>query len=219
MFAYFNLPPGRPPKKATSSSDAPDANHSTEAIQAPPKTKKNRGSYVNWDKGKHRASRLAVVNNLVLTGDVTEAIKAAQITHPTIIVKRQTALSCLSKLQDTASSQNNDNMMGKIPSQFDRDANPLESVEINGRIGLTSFGDREFLQTIIIARDNRNAGMPRKELIGIIAELAGVNKKTAENHLDYLIRSKQLPNLKNNGRVVHAQATTTNRTAVTTENC
>ena len=209
--------PGRPPQKATSSSDAPDAKHSTKAVQAPPKTKKNRGSYVNWDKCKHRAARLAVVNNLVLTGDVTEAIKTAQITHPTIIVKRQTALSWLHKLQDAASSQNNDNMMDKTLSQFDRDANPLEPVEINGRIGLTSFGDQEFLQTISIARDNRNTGMPRKELIGIIAELAGVNKKMAENHLDYLIRSKHLPNLKKNGCVVHAQATTTNRTAVTME--
>lgn len=82
---------------------------------------------------------------------------------------------------------------------------------------MTSLADRKFLETIIIARDNRNAGMPRKELIGIIAEFAGVSFKTAENHLDYLFRKRHLPNLKSYGRVVRAQATTTNRMAVTTE--
>jgi exosome complex RNA-binding protein Csl4 len=59
--------------------------------------------------------------------------------------------------------------------------------------------------------------MPRKEIICVVAELCGVSFKTAENHFDYLIRSKQLPELKKDGRVVTAQVTTTNRTAVTTE--
>jgi hypothetical protein len=59
--------------------------------------------------------------------------------------------------------------------------------------------------------------MPRKEVISVIAEIASVPVKNAENHLDYLIRSKKLPELKNNSRIVRAQATTTNRTAVTTE--
>jgi hypothetical protein len=43
MLAYLNLPPESPHKKATSSPDAPDANHSTKAIQALPKTKKDQG--------------------------------------------------------------------------------------------------------------------------------------------------------------------------------
>ena len=43
------------------------------------------------------------------------------------------------------------------------------------------------------------------------------SKKKLENHLDYLIRSKKLKDLKNNGRTVKAQATTTKRTQVNTE--
>ena len=53
-------------------------------------------------------------------------------------------------------------------------------------------------------------------MITFISEIESVRMKTAENHYDYLIRSKQLPELKNDGRVVLAQPTTTNRTAITT---
>ena len=40
--------------------------------------------------------------------------------------------------------------------------------------------------------------------------------KTAENHYDFFIRANKLPQLKRGGRVVSAQATTTNRTEITT---
>ena len=58
--------------------------------------------------------------------------------------------------------------------------------------------------------------MSRKEMITFISELEGTNMKTAENHYDFLIRANKLPQLKRGGRVVSAQATTTNRTAITT---
>jgi hypothetical protein len=54
-------------------------------------------------------------------------------------------------------------------------------------------------------------------MIVLIAKLFGVMYKTAENHFDYLIKSKQLNELKRGGRVVAAQATTTNRTAITSQ--
>ena len=54
-------------------------------------------------------------------------------------------------------------------------------------------------------------------MIVLIAKLFGIPYKTAENHFDYLIKSKQLNELKRGGRVVAAQATTTNRTAITTQ--
>ena len=53
-------------------------------------------------------------------------------------------------------------------------------------------------------------------MICFIAEIESVPMKTAENHFDHLIRSKQLSELKRSGRVVSAQPTTTNRTAITT---
>ena len=60
--------------------------------------------------------------------------------------------------------------------------------------------------------------MAKKEVISVIVELGNVAFNAAENQLDYLIRSKKLRQLKNNGRVVTVQATTTNRTAVMTKN-
>ena len=54
-------------------------------------------------------------------------------------------------------------------------------------------------------------------MIVLIAELFGVPYKTAENHFNYLIKSKQLYDLKCGGHVVATQATTTNRTAITTQ--
>jgi len=41
-------------------------------------------------------------------------------------------------------------------------------------------------------------------MIVLISELFGASYKQAENHLDYLVMSKQLPLLKRSGRVVSA---------------
>ena len=62
-----------------------------------------------------------------------------------------------------------------------------------------------------------NRGMSRKEMIVLISELFGASYKAAENHFNYLILTKQLNELKRGGRVVSAQATSTNRTAITTQ--
>ena len=53
-------------------------------------------------------------------------------------------------------------------------------------------------------------------MISFIAELESVSIETAENHYDHLIRLKQLSELKRSGRVVSAQPTTINCTAITT---
>ena len=51
---------------------------------------------------------------------------------------------------------------------------------------LTAEADRNILMQIAVARDNNNKGMSRKEMITFIAEIKGVQWKTAENHYDYL---------------------------------
>ncbi len=73
------------------------------------------------------------------------------------------------------------------------------------------------LQFIATSRDEMNKGMTRKGMITLMSKLFSVLSKAAENHFDYLIKSKQFPELKWGGRVVSAQATTTNRTAITTQ--
>jgi hypothetical protein len=84
-----------------------------------------------------------------------------------------------------------------------------------GKDVLTTKEDRELPQSIATSRDEMNKGMTRKEMISLILESFSVSSKAAENHLDYLIKSKQFPELKQGGRVVSAQATTTNRTITT----
>ena len=71
------------------------------------------------------------------------------------------------------------------------------------------------LQNIIWKREERNNRVLSKETIQLIADLGGASSdKQAENHLDYLISMVRLDKLKRNGRVVAAQATTTERSQI-----
>ena len=80
------------------------------------------------------------------------------------------------------------------------------------RKGLLSIELTQVLQDIIRKRDEINNGVRRQEAIQLIVDLSQwVSKKSAESHLDYLIRSKKLTDLKRKGRVVTAQAITTER--------
>ena len=51
----------------------------------------------------------------------------------------------------------------------------------------------------------------------MLADSHGIDHKKAANHYDYLVRQNMLPTLKQGGRVVRAQATTTNHIATTIE--
>ena len=157
------------------------------------------------------------VTCLIETGNVSAALKTVESSHPTIKVPRTTAISWLDKIQKDAHKNANKDDTAVTLAAFDRVSDGTKMLSSNQARSLTSPDVRNFLQSVMIARDLRNAGMSRKEAVSIVANLAGVNMKTAENHFDYLICSKQLPKLKNNGRVIAAQETTSNRTAVTAE--
>ena len=76
----------------------------------------------------------------------------------------------------------------------------------------------EVLQDIIRKRAQINNGVTRKEAIQLIIDLGQcVSSKSAENHLDYMIRLKRLPGLKRNGRTILAQSTTTERSQINRE--
>ena len=86
------------------------------------------------------------------------------------------------------------------------------------KYALLSNDGVEVLQDIIRKRDQTNNGVSRAEAITIIVDLGQAKSmKTAENHLDYLIRTRKLDKLKWNGRIVTAQATTTERYQVNTK--
>jgi hypothetical protein len=103
-----------------------------------------------------------------------------------------------------------------LKSNYDMFKCPTEHYQ-KGKDVLTTKEDRELLQSIATSRDEMNNGMNRKEMISLMSKLFSVLSKAAENHFDYLIKSKQFPELKRGGFVVSAQATTTNRTAITTQ--
>jgi len=76
----------------------------------------------------------------------------------------------------------------------------------------------EFLQEVIVNRDNSNNPMTRLEVIQLICEITqSYDHVTAKNHFDYLIREKKLNMLRRDGRVVTAQATTSKRGQITAE--
>ena len=75
---------------------------------------------------------------------------------------------------------------------------------------LLSENQVKYVEDIIVKRDTANLGMSRKEVIKVISELGQAQSFVqADNHLDYLIQGNQLTGLKRLGRVVEAQATTT----------
>ena len=80
----------------------------------------------------------------------------------------------------------------------------------------TSKLQQQFLGDVAKARDENNNGMSRKEMIHLILHLVGSNKtKKADNHFDYLVRTGKLPQLKQGGKVLSVQKTTTKRSQVT----
>ena len=73
----------------------------------------------------------------------------------------------------------------------------------------------QVLQDIICSRDQTNDVVSCKETVVIVSNISQAKSpKQAENHLDYLIRAGQLKRLKRNGRIITAQATTTERSQI-----
>jgi hypothetical protein len=68
---------------------------------------------------------------------------------------------------------------------------------------------RELIANTIKFRHEAQNGMTRKEVIQLLMQLTGGSAKCCKNHYDWMIRSKKLPQLKNNGRVQYSQAKTT----------
>ena len=73
----------------------------------------------------------------------------------------------------------------------------------------------KYVEDIDFKRDTANLWMSRREVIQFISELGQAKLLVqAENHLDYLIRSKRLTHLKMHGWVVKDQEITTERSHI-----
>ena len=82
---------------------------------------------------------------------------------------------------------------------------------------LLSDSDIQFLQDIAVARDEANNGATRHEMVGIIHEMTGKDRKSCENCWDNIIRTKKMQELKSAGKVKKVQATTMKRSEITVE--
>ena len=181
------LPRGRPPKPKP----APVLLEPELPTTDPPQKKAKRGPYVRWNSAEN-----IKVMEASLQGTSEGEMDPVDISLP--VVPRST-LNSIKKRISTDGGKRKD----------------LDLYSNNRRPSLTTRDDQEILAATASYRDKANNGMSRKELIEMILSITStVDWKAAENHLDYLIRQKKLPNLKRNGRVVAAQKTTTKRSQI-----
>lgn len=233
MFTYIKLPAGRPTNPviptvamtvalestATLASNASPASASATPASATKakgkttiKSSAKRGKYcVKHDDG---GASDAWVNCMLTSNNRSLADTAMYAKNPHAIISRSTLNSRLKS--SMAKNVSTDVSTAKITVAQYHPFERKSDLKINAG-ALTTRNDRELLQSIAKQRDEMNRGMTRKDMIVLISELHSTDQKTAENHFYYLIRAKALPDLKKGGRVVTAQATTTNRTAITTK--
>ena len=170
-------------------------------------------SYNNYESGLKKEAMDCGVASMFETGGDVPAAAAAILSKfgPIILINRSNLRSRFEKVkkQMNEAGKNHEGDGNQDLEIFVRDDHGWRM-----RNSLTSQETQLYLQSIVNARDNNNKGMSWKEIISFISELEGTNMKTADNHYDFLIRANKLPQLKRGGRVVSAQATTTNRTAI-----
>jgi hypothetical protein len=208
-------PSSRPSKARQHSKVASSASRSLYAKDtkdtSPVKRKqRSRGIYKNWTKEPY-ASALSRAVNAHLKG-LDPQLAAGEVIIPP------------STLRDAVRKHENEkaalvlvdgNEHYAYLAKFDRDT--INREEENKTYGLTTEGDRSFLQSIVALRDFNKNGMTRGEVIGIIMVMKLCQKRKAELHFDYLRRNKKLPELKSHGYVQSAQRTTTKRANITTK--
>ncbi|KAL9182733.1 hypothetical protein ACHAXT_004012 [Thalassiosira profunda] len=226
MYAFVSYPKGAKPKTARVQVETENEEAGEDEEAPMPKSgcklskpSTSRGGYIDYDDPVVQAVVQAGFKSMVETGGhYPSAKQAMREKNNTVVIPRQSFLGKWKKRvkevqgddEDEGSEEDADGM-----GQFDRHRETDKKGK--KKAGLTSAATRNLLQSIATARDKNNKGMSRKEMICLIAELESVNAKTAENHYDYLVREGKLPELKRGGRVVTAQPTTTNRSAITTE--
>ena len=222
MFAFVNFPKGR--KKKSKGIVPPSVQLPSE--KAPPsksycKVSKpaSRGKYKSYDDKVYAGVMAEGLRVMMETGgDWPAALKAMQATTTANVVPRSTIISRYNKvIKDTLQANEKHDLDDEEEDDLHLFDRRVVIQEGSPNRSLTNESTRAYLQSVAKARDNNNRGMARKEMISFIAELHRATMKQAENHYDWLARQKKLPELTRHGRVVTAQVTTTNRTAITTE--
>ena len=200
MWGYVNLKPGIPIKKKPTLKPTPPpeldvANAAwIHKNKEPPvgafSRKEKRGKYIDYKNPACKAALYAAVASWISSMDagVSDEKNSDLVGYafPEATTRR--------KIQEAQSSAEGDS--------GDSDNKP--------KSGILSKEKRVLLSEKSEAIDLINNGVSRAEIISLIMQMSGMsNPKHADNRYDYLIRAGKLPNLKNCGRVVSEQATTT----------
>jgi hypothetical protein len=74
-----------------------------------------------------------------------------------------------------------------------------------------------FIANIAKCHYEAHIGMSHKEVIQPMKQLTLATSKQCDNHLNYLVRMKKIPELKSHGRVQRAQAMTTKHSCIQIE--
>jgi len=216
MYGYIKFPIGRPTKTIDSQTVGPSPSTADTALAPTTAAAASRASSVKvnmssktrglYNKHDDRSGQDAWVTSMLLNNNRKIANEAMFKADPQAVVPLQT----LNSLLNSTKAKINAITSGDYGTdEYDIDQRPSQDSDTSS---FTMNSDRELLQHIA-----KYSGMSRKEMIVLITKLFGAPYKTAENHFDYLIKSKQLNELKRGGCVVAAQATTTNSTAITTQ--
>jgi hypothetical protein len=171
---------------------------------------------MNYKDPETAATLKEAVDVYVSTGKLLKPADLAMSHLPSTVIPPATIRYHAKKLSEnnTSTTRSNDaggGFSGRIHSGisevFQRHADDFSK-------SLTTAKMRELIAGTIKFRDEARNGITHKEVIQLLVQLTDGSAKSCENHYDWMIRAKKLPQLKNNGRVHYAQATTTKRACI-----
>ena len=211
MIGYFGLVKlGRPPKQASTkaNTDAKGSKTQHESTQTEGSKTQHESTQTNVPKMDWSTlsnfPKLKAAAGAYIAGDHNqETLLSSNVTVPQRTVKR--AVAKMKKIIEDG-------------IEFEQITREMMYPPIKHTTKLLEEKDLKFLQEIIVARDDANNGMGRKEVITLIGDLVQCpDRIRCKNHWDYLVRHGTMKELKAGGRVKKAQTTTTKRTQITVE--
>ena len=207
---YFaRISKGRPPTKLDSTLPMNATVSKLNEVAKEARAKRNEPVYRNWNIADNfDMLKAAVIDNMERgRGTKTEEDVAFEHGLPRTTLQRMTKLF-KSICDDSPRLQ---------VEQLTKDI-VFPHPHRGGLEPLLTSNEVDVLNAAIVHRDEANNGMTRDEAIDLIMELSQIsNRKKATNHFDYLVRKKRLKDVKNGGKTVKAQATTTKRGQIVVE--
>jgi hypothetical protein len=160
----------------------------------------------NYSDPAVAAARQEAVEFYVSTGGKFPTRGDALLTNqPIINIPKRTIKRDAEKLSHTNKPKENNS----TPARLNSGGNAVVMASHDNSRSLTSESTRAFIAQTAKRRNEAQIGMTHKEVIHLMMHLTGGTSDQCENHYDYLIRKRKMPELKNHGRVQRVQQTMT----------